>query len=73
LTKDKSSIEIEFVSTHQAAKMLNVSARTIQNWIKSGKLKAWKTLGGHNRLKRSEIELIAESQNNSTTGKADSR
>ena len=48
-------------STFQAAKTLGVSPGTVLNWIKSGKVPASRTLGGHYRIQGDTIdELIAE-------------
>lgn len=50
-----------YCTTRQAADMLHVSLRTVQLWVESGVLKAWKTDGGHRRLPLSSVqELIAE-------------
>ncbi|MCB5189960.1 response regulator [Methylobacillus arboreus] len=48
----------EFVSTRDASKVLGVSLRTVQLWVESGVLKAWKTAGGHRRIARSSIDHI---------------
>ena len=51
------------VSTREAAKILGVSLRTVQLWVESGVLKAWKTAGGHRRVTLSSInELMAGRQ-----------
>ena len=39
-----------------------MSARTIQLWVESGALKAWKTAGGHRRIPRSAIADLLEQQ-----------
>lgn len=50
-----------YCTTRQAADMLHVSLRTVQLWVESGVLKAWKTDGGHRRLLMSSVqELIKE-------------
>lgn len=50
-------------TTFQAAKLLGVTPDTVLKWIKSGKLPAIRTLGGHYRIRRERIdELIAERQ-----------
>ncbi|WP_442497280.1 response regulator [Methylobacter sp. sgz302048] len=49
-------IEHSWLSTKKAAQLLDVSQRTIQNWVDTGKLKSTKTLGGHRRLMRSDVE-----------------
>lgn len=38
------------VSTTEAARQLGVSVRTIQLWVESGRLMAWKTAGNHRRV-----------------------
>lgn len=51
------------VSTREAAKILGVSLRTVQLWVESGVLKAWKTAGGHRRVTLSSInEVMADRQ-----------
>ena len=40
----------EFYSTIEASKLLGVSVRTVQLWVESGSLDAWKTAGGHRRI-----------------------
>lgn len=50
-----------YCTTRQAAEMLHVSLRTVQLWVESGVLSAWKTDGGHRRLPLSSVqELIHE-------------
>ncbi len=50
-----------FCSTRQAAAMIGVSHRTIQLWVESGVLQAWKTAGGHRRIALASIEkLVAQ-------------
>ena len=45
-----------WVSTKEAAILLGVSQRTIQNWVDSGKIKSTKTMGGHRRLSREDLK-----------------
>lgn len=40
----------DYCSTSDAARVLGVSLRTIQTWVESGALHAWKTPGGHRRI-----------------------
>ena len=50
--------EKEWYTTGEAAKILGVSFRTIKRWIYSGKISAVKTVGGHYRIHREEIERL---------------
>lgn len=52
-----------FVTTRQAANLLNVSLRTVQLWAESGVLSAWKTAGGHRRISTESVEKIRHEQN----------
>ncbi len=38
-----------------ASKYCNVSSKTIINWVEAGHIKAYKTVGGHRRIQRTEI------------------
>ncbi len=49
-----------YVTTRVAANMLNVSLRTIQLWVESGVLNAWKTAGGHRKVSTESIEAVLE-------------
>jgi excisionase family DNA binding protein len=53
------------LSTRKAAKLLDVSLRTIQLWVESGVLKAWKTPGGHRKVSISSIEQLLETRKSS--------
>lgn len=46
----------------KASKYCRVSPKTITNWIESGHIKAYKTVGGHRRIKRSDLESFMRSQ-----------
>lgn len=45
-------------TTQEAARLLDVTTRTIQLWSESGILKAWKTPGGHRRFSVIDIEAL---------------
>lgn len=45
----------QWLSTKQAAELLGVSQRTVQNWVDDGKLKSSRTAGGHRRLNPSDV------------------
>ena len=48
----------DFCSTREAAQLLGVSLRTVQLWVESGVMKAWKTAGGHRRVVRSTVDAL---------------
>jgi excisionase family DNA binding protein len=51
----------DVLSTREAAERLGVALRTVQLWVESGVLPAWKTAGGHRRISRIAVErLIGE-------------
>lgn len=45
-----------YLSTFQAAKILNLSVGTIQNLVEAKELQAWKTQGGHRRISSASVE-----------------
>lgn len=48
-----------YYKTREVAEMLMVSPITVRNWVRSGKLSAERTLGGHRRFLRKDIEHFA--------------
>lgn len=50
-----SAVEKAFCTTSEAATLLGVSVGTVQMWVESGLLDAWKTTGGHRRVVRESI------------------
>lgn len=46
----------------QACKYCNVSPKTIINWIEAGHIKAYKTVGGHRRIKKLDLEDFMRKQ-----------
>jgi excisionase family DNA binding protein len=55
-----SSIPVEkaFCTTTEAATLLGVSVGTVQLWVESGLLQAWKTAGGHRRVMRDSVQAL---------------
>jgi putative resolvase len=49
-----------YYTTDEAARILCVTPVTIINWVKDGKIKCIRTLGGHRRITASEIERVLE-------------
>lgn len=52
------TIEKSFCTTKEAATLLGVSVGTVQLWVESGLLQAWKTAGGHRRVMRESVERL---------------
>ena len=48
--------DMEYLSTRQSAKILQVSLGTVQKMVELGELIAWKTRGGHRRILSSSLE-----------------
>ena len=51
---------ITVFTVNQVSELLQVSPQTIVNWIEAGKLEAYKTPGGHRRIKKSALEAFVE-------------
>lgn len=45
----------ELLTTRQAAAMLGVTRQTVKNYIYKGRLKTYKTPGGHHRIRREDL------------------
>jgi len=50
------------MTVYEASKYCNVSSKTIINWVDSGHIKAYKTVGGHRRINKSDLEAFMEKQ-----------
>ncbi len=50
------------VSSAEAAKLLNVSLRTVQLWVEKGILAAWKTPGGHRKISLDSVQQLQRQQ-----------
>lgn len=48
----------EILTTFEAARICSVSYNTIKNWIRRGFLEAYRTVGGHLRIKNHDIEVF---------------
>ncbi|MBW8328974.1 MAG: response regulator [Thiobacillus sp.] len=51
-----------FYTTREAARKIGVSVTTIQLWVESGVLSAWKTAGGHRRIPSEAVEAMLAGQ-----------
>ena len=45
-------------STVEVARRLGVSVQTVQRWVDIGRLRAWKTLGGHRRIDAEDADTL---------------
>lgn len=48
----------ELLTPYEVGEMFRVDARTVTRWAKDGKLKSIRTLGGHRRYLRAQIEAL---------------
>ncbi|WOB08124.1 response regulator [Piscinibacter gummiphilus] len=49
-------------STAYVAQRLGISIPTVQRWVDAGRLKAWKTPGGHRRIDAASADRLFETQ-----------
>ena len=52
----------DIFTVFQASKYCNVSPKTIINWIEAGHIEAYKTVGGHRRIKKLDLEEFMSKQ-----------
>jgi excisionase family DNA binding protein len=52
----------DILTVFKASQHCNVSPKTIINWIESGHIKAYKTVGGHRRINRMDLEAFMQKQ-----------
>jgi excisionase family DNA binding protein len=50
------------LTVFQASKYCNVSSKTIINWIDAGHIEAYRTVGGHRRIKQADLEAFMRKQ-----------
>lgn len=53
-------VEKSFCTTREAGVLLGVSVGTVQLWVESGLLQAWKTAGGHRRVLRDSVDRLLQ-------------
>lgn len=51
---------MEILTVSQASKYCNVSTKTIINWIEAGGLPALKTVGGHRRIRKDDLDKFLQ-------------
>jgi len=59
----KVAVKKSFCTTREAATLLGVSVGTVQLWVESGLLQAWKTAGGHRRVLRDSVDKLLHKEN----------
>ena len=64
VNEPKSSVKRGFLSTREAAIRLGVALSTVQLWVETGILPAWKTPGGHRRIPVDVVDSIQQRQLN---------
>jgi len=64
----KSAANDDVLSTREAAERLGVALRTVQLWVESGVLPAWKTAGGHRRISRAAVERLIDERRTALAG-----
>jgi excisionase family DNA binding protein len=52
----------ETLTVYKASQLCKVSPKSIINWIEAGHIKAYKTVGGHRRINRPDLENFMRSQ-----------
>jgi excisionase family DNA binding protein len=55
---DRDIQTILFYTTMEAARILRVSTQTIRNYIYSGKIKSYRTPGGHHRVSKDDLQKL---------------
>jgi len=52
----------DVLTVFKASQFCNVSPKTIINWVESGHIKAYKTVGGHRRINQSDLLAFMHKQ-----------
>ena len=53
---------LNLMTTHDVAKKLGVTIRSVQLWVEQGLLEGWKTPGGHRRITSESFNRFVLSQ-----------
>ena len=59
-SKTEQASKSTYLLPSEVARALQVSPKTVTRWAKEGKLPSRRTLGGHRRYARADIESLAE-------------
>jgi len=52
----------ELLTPAEVAALFRVNAKTVTRWARAGKLSAVRTLGGHRRFRRDEVEAQLQAE-----------
>ena len=52
----------ELLTPAEVAVMFRVNPKTVTRWARAGKISAIRTLGGHRRFRRDEIERVLRAE-----------
>lgn len=52
----------DILTVYKASQYCNVSPKTMINWIDAGHIKAYKTVGGHRRIQKADLEEFMRKQ-----------
>ena len=52
----------DVLTVYKASEYCSVSPKTIINWVEAGHIKAYKTVGGHRRIKKEDLEEFMKKQ-----------
>lgn len=58
-----------YYTTGQAAKVLDVTIRTVQMWVDEGRISFWRTSGGHRRLDKNSVDALMQTPANESKQK----
>lgn len=64
LSQGSKAADREYCSTSEAAQMLGVSLGTVQQMVENNLLDAWKTAGGHRRIRITSVEAFLRKRHN---------
>jgi excisionase family DNA binding protein len=51
----------ELLTPSEVARLFRVNAKTVSRWARAGKLTSIRTIGGHRRFRRNEVEALVAS------------
>lgn len=57
------------ITTREAADLLGVSLRSVQQWVEQGALQAYRTVGGHRRVVRASVERLLSQRRSEVEGR----